>query len=78
MASPSGVPLTFAELAGRAHQIVHALRAQSVEAGDVIAYALPNDIDVVFWQLASQGLMTAQWVIWARSVGHRRGGWWSH
>ncbi|MCU1365808.1 MAG: fadD4 1, partial [Ilumatobacteraceae bacterium] len=52
--SPSGVKLTFGELAGRAHQIVHALRAQGLRAGDVVAYALPNGVDVVWWQLALQ------------------------
>ena len=50
---PSGVRLTFAELAGRAHQLVHGLRRQGVGAGDVLAYALPNDLDIVLWQLAA-------------------------
>ena len=50
---PSSVTLTFAELAGRAHQLVHALRAQGLGAGDIVAYALPNDIDIVVWQLAT-------------------------
>jgi long-chain acyl-CoA synthetase len=54
VASPSGVTLTFGELAGRAHQLVHALRAQGLAAGDVFAYALPNDADIVMWQLAAQ------------------------
>lgn len=53
-ASPSGVTLTFAELAGRAHQVVHAVRARGLKAGDVLAYALPNDVDIVVWQLAAQ------------------------
>jgi long-chain acyl-CoA synthetase len=52
--SPSGVTLTFGELAGRAHQLVHALRAQGIGPGAIIAYALPNDADVVWWQLAMQ------------------------
>src|ERR1039458_5102284 len=38
---PSGVTLTFGELAGRAHQLVHALRAHGLGAGDIFAYALP-------------------------------------
>jgi long-chain acyl-CoA synthetase len=50
---PAGVTLTFAELAGRAHQVVHGLRAQGLGAGDIIAYALPNDLDVLVWQLAA-------------------------
>ena len=52
--SPSGLTLTFAELAGRAHQLVHAVRAQGVGSGDVVAYALPNDVDIVWWPLAFQ------------------------
>ena len=54
VACPSGVTLTFAELAGRAHQIVHGLRARGLGAGDIFAYALPNDVDMVCWQLAAQ------------------------
>src|SRR4051812_460541 len=34
--SPSGDTLTFGELAGRAHQLVHALRARGVERGDIV------------------------------------------
>ena len=54
VASPSGVTLTFAELAGRAHQLVHGLRARGLGAGDIFAYALPNDVDMLCWQLAAQ------------------------
>jgi long-chain acyl-CoA synthetase len=54
VASPSGVTVTFGELAGRAHQIVHALRARGVGRGDIVAYALPNDAPIVWWQLALQ------------------------
>ncbi|HEY8546928.1 MAG TPA: AMP-binding protein [Acidimicrobiales bacterium] len=54
VASPSGTTLTFAELAGRAHRIVHALRARGIRAGDIVAYALPNDVDIVWWPLALQ------------------------
>ena len=54
VASPSGVMLTFAELAGRAHQLVHGLRARGLKAGDIFAYALPNDVDMLCWQLAAQ------------------------
>jgi long-chain acyl-CoA synthetase len=53
VASPSGVTLTFGELAGRAHQVVHALRNRGLGRGDIVAYALPNDVDVVVWQLAT-------------------------
>jgi long-chain acyl-CoA synthetase len=51
---PSGVTLTFSELAGRAHQLVHGLRARGMVAGDIFAYALPNDVDMLCWQLAAQ------------------------
>src|SRR6185437_6149724 len=53
-ASPSGITLTFAELAGRAHQLVHALRSRGFAPGDTIAYDLPNSVDMVVWQLATQ------------------------
>jgi long-chain acyl-CoA synthetase len=53
VASPSGHPLTFSELAGRAHQVVHALRSRGLQSGDIFAYALPNDVDIVVWQLAA-------------------------
>jgi long-chain acyl-CoA synthetase len=51
---PSGESLTFGDLAGRAHQLVHGLRRLGIGAGDVIAYALPNGIDILVWQLAAQ------------------------
>jgi long-chain acyl-CoA synthetase len=54
VACPAGVTLNFGELAGCAHQIVHALRAQGLRAGDIFAYALPNDVDMLCWQLAAQ------------------------
>jgi long-chain acyl-CoA synthetase len=53
VACPSGITLTFSELAGRAHQLVHALRAQGLNPGDIVAYALPNDVDMLYWQLAA-------------------------
>ena len=53
VASPSGVTLTYAELAGRAHQVVHALRAHGLGTGDIFAYALPNSVDMLYWQLAA-------------------------
>jgi long-chain acyl-CoA synthetase len=52
--SPSGVTLTFRELAARAHQLVHALRDHGIGDGDIVAYALPNDADVLWWQYAMQ------------------------
>ncbi|MGH9112823.1 MAG: AMP-binding protein [Acidimicrobiales bacterium] len=52
--SPTGEELTFAELAGRAHQLVHGLRRLGLRAGDIVAYALLNGVDIVVWQLAAQ------------------------
>ncbi len=52
--SPSGVTATFGEVAGRAHQLVHALRGRGLGTGDIVAYALPNDVDMLWWQLALQ------------------------
>ncbi len=54
VACPSRLTLTFSELAARAHQLVHGLRARGLGAGDVFAYALPNDVDMLCWQLAAQ------------------------
>jgi long-chain acyl-CoA synthetase len=50
---PTGDTLTFGGLAARAHQLVHALRSQGLGVGDIVAYALPNDLDIVVWQLAT-------------------------
>jgi long-chain acyl-CoA synthetase len=50
---PSGESLTFGQLAGRAHRAVHALRALGAGHGDVIGLALPNDLDILVWQLAA-------------------------
>jgi long-chain acyl-CoA synthetase len=50
---PAGEALTFGELAARAHQLVHALRSRGLAVGDIVAYALPNDLDIVVWQLAT-------------------------
>jgi long-chain acyl-CoA synthetase len=51
---PAGEVLTFSELAGRAHRLVHALRAQGIGRGEIVAHALPNDLDPIVWQLAAQ------------------------
>lgn len=51
--SPSGRTLTFGELAAAAHRIAHGLRARGISAGDIVATALPNDVDAVVWQLAT-------------------------
>jgi len=52
--SPSNVTLTFSELAGRAHAIVHALRSRDLTKGDIVVYALPNGVDMLWWVLALQ------------------------
>lgn len=54
VASHAGVTATFGELTSRAHQLVHALGARGIDAGDVVAYALPNGADIGWWQLAFQ------------------------
>jgi long-chain acyl-CoA synthetase len=51
--SPSGRTLTFEELTAAAHRVSHALRAHGLRTGDTVAYALPNDVDAVIWQLAT-------------------------
>jgi len=51
--SPSGPALSYGGLAGRAHQIVHGMRAMGVAAGDAIALVLGNDVHMVAWMLAA-------------------------
>lgn len=51
--SPSGRTLTFGELVAAAHRVANALRAHGLHDGAVVAYALPNDVDAVIWQLAT-------------------------
>jgi long-chain acyl-CoA synthetase len=53
VASPSGRTLTFAELTAAAHRVANALRAHGLRDGEVAAFALPNDVDIVIWQLAT-------------------------
>lgn len=52
VASPEG-EFTFGELAGKAHQLVHGLRDAGLKEGDVVAFMLPNGVDIVAWQLAA-------------------------
>ena len=54
VSSPSGVTLTFGELAGISHRLVNALRSRGLKPGDIFAYALPNSVDALYWQLAAQ------------------------
>jgi long-chain acyl-CoA synthetase len=52
--APDTGPLSFGEVAGRAHQLMHALRAHGFGPGSIIAYALPNCVDNLYWQFALQ------------------------
>ncbi|MBX5485975.1 MAG: AMP-binding protein [Mycolicibacterium hassiacum] len=51
--SPSGRTLSYGQLAAAAHRVANALRANGLRVGDTVAYALPNDVDAVVWQLAT-------------------------
>jgi long-chain acyl-CoA synthetase len=51
--SPSGT-FTYAQLVGRAHQLVHGLRSLGLQAGDPVGAMLPNDVDLVVVSLACQ------------------------
>ncbi len=50
-ASPDGA-WTYAELAARAHQVVHLLRSRGLAPGDVVAAMSPNGVDLVALSLA--------------------------
>jgi long-chain acyl-CoA synthetase len=52
-ACPTGEVLSYSQLAGRAHQVVHAGRAAGLAYGDVVAAVLPNGIDMIVWMLAA-------------------------
>lgn len=51
--SPSGRMLTYAELVALAHRTANALRAGGLQDGDVVAYALPNDVEALVVPLAT-------------------------
>jgi long-chain acyl-CoA synthetase len=51
--TPTGRTLTYAELTALAHRLVNALRASGLGDGDIVAYALPNDIEALVVQLAT-------------------------
>jgi long-chain acyl-CoA synthetase len=51
--TPDGSAMTAGELLGRANQVVHALRAQGMERGDVLATVLPNGVEVLETYLAA-------------------------
>ena len=51
--TPEGVKVSSGELLGRANQVVHALRAQGVTSGDVVATVLPNGAEMLELYLAA-------------------------
>lgn len=51
--SPTARVFTYGQLAAAAHRVANALRSAGLRDGDVVAYALPNDVDAVIWQLAT-------------------------
>ena len=53
LVTPEGDEMTAGELLGRANQLVHALRAQGFEAGDVVATLLPNGAEMIEVYLAA-------------------------
>ncbi|MCU1345709.1 MAG: putative acyl-CoA synthetase, long-chain fatty acid:CoA ligase [Acidimicrobiia bacterium] len=52
--APGEARLSFGDVAGRAHQLVHALRSRGFRPGDIVAYVLPNCADNLYWQFACQ------------------------
>jgi long-chain acyl-CoA synthetase len=53
LVTPDGAEVRAGELLGHANQLVHALRAQGVEKGDVVATLLPNCAEMVETYLAA-------------------------
>ena len=51
--SPDGA-FSYGELASRAHQLVHLLRARGVQPGDAVAALLPNGVELLACSLACQ------------------------
>src|SRR5580692_6674946 len=51
--TPEGDEVRSGELLGHANQVVHALRAQGVETGDVVATLLPNGAEMIELYLAA-------------------------
>jgi long-chain acyl-CoA synthetase len=51
--TPEGGEVRAGELLGHANQLVHALRAQGMEAGDVVATVLPNGVEMIEMYLAA-------------------------
>ncbi|MHB1585159.1 MAG: acyl-CoA synthetase [Acidimicrobiales bacterium] len=51
--APEGTELRAGELLARSNQVVHALRAEGVGVGDVVATVLPNGVEMVELYLAA-------------------------
>src|ERR1700722_18890010 len=51
--TPEGDEVRAGELLGHANAVVHALRAQGVETGDVVATLLPNGAEMIELYLAA-------------------------
>jgi long-chain acyl-CoA synthetase len=58
--TPEGQEVRSGELLGHANQVVHALRAQGVETGDVVATVLPNGAEMLELYLAA---LQAGWYV---------------
>jgi long-chain acyl-CoA synthetase len=53
LVTPDGAEVRAGELLGHANQLVHALRAQGLEPGDVVATVLPNGAEMIEIYLAA-------------------------
>src|SRR5580658_9932660 len=53
LTTPEGADVSAGELLGHANQLVHALRAQGVGVGDVVATLLPNGAEMIEVYLAA-------------------------
>src|SRR5580658_10169882 len=53
LTTPEGADVSAGELLGHANQLVHALRAQGVGVGDVVATVLPNCAEMIEVYLAA-------------------------
>ncbi|MGO9855321.1 MAG: AMP-binding protein, partial [Acidimicrobiales bacterium] len=53
LVTPEGDEITAGELLGHANQLVHALRAEGFETGDVVATLLPNGAEMIELYLAA-------------------------
>lgn len=51
--TPTGRTLTYGALTALAHRFANAMRASGLRDGDIVAYALPNDVEALVVQLAT-------------------------